>query len=323
MLNRLLLALLIPAVLRCAPGTVLIRTVDGTEMEGETALRSIKIEAQGKTTEYRVAEILSLHNGTPASEFEMRRIAAGLVAIESNDRKARDQAVEELTNIGLPVLTPLLQTLQDTDQHEPRPLYRLFERLIPGYADGFDRALSLLRLQGGKAIRGKLPQGAIEIRTAGGDPVTLPWSKIRSLAVKRKLVERSMPVHSLRHSTQIEYLDTGVLITGTSKVDSSARGFVRLSWDADGWACDADGLKKPGAPSYKTNLVDGHPFGALLGRIGANGETFALGKKAAKSGLPAGRVTLAVNDNRHWQNNVGSYWVTITATDAYDVGDAQ
>ena len=67
----------------------------------------------------------------------------------------------------------------------------------------------------------------------------------------------------------------------------------------------------------------GHPFGALVGRIGAGGEVFFLGKKASKTGLPAGRLTLAINDNAHWQNNVGAYTVTLAATDAYDVGDPQ
>src|SRR5262249_42113138 len=149
--------------------------------------------------------------------------------------------------------------------------YRLFERLIPSYADGFDRTLSLVRLSNGEAIRGRLPEGSVEIRTSGGEKVVLPWTKIRSLAVRQKMVRRSMSVHALRHCTQIEYLDTGVVVTAASQVETAARGFVRLSWDVDGWASDADGLQKPGSPAYKSNLVDGHPFGALVGRIGAAG----------------------------------------------------
>jgi hypothetical protein len=98
---------------------------------------------------------------------------------------------------------------------------------------------------------------------------------------------------------------------------------VRLSWNEDGWTSDADGLKKPGSPSYKTHLVAGHPFGALVGRVGAKGEVFFVGKKATKTGLPPGRLSLAVNDNAHWQNNVGTYTVMLTATDAYDIGEAQ
>ncbi len=194
---------------------------------------------------------------------------------------------------------------------------------MPGYADGFDRSLSLVRLQNGDTIRGKLPDGTIEVSRAAGEKVALPWSKLRSLAVRQSLVRRSIPVHSIRHCTRIEYLDTGVAVTTASKMESLARGFVRLSWNADGWASDADGLKKPGSPSYKSNLVDGHPFGALVGRVGASGEVFFIGKKSTKTGLASGPLTLAINDNAHWQNNVGSYFVTLSVTDAYDVGDAQ
>ena len=140
-------------------------------------------------------------------------------------------------------------------------------------------------------------------------------------------VKRSMQVHSLKHSTQIEYLDTGVMTTPSSKLTVLARGLVRLSWDTDSWASDADGLKVPGAPAYKSNLVDGHPFGALVGRFTssnpAGGDVFFIGKAATVAGKPAGRLGLAVNDNKHWQNNLGTFWVTMTATDAYDLGDAQ
>ena len=72
-----------------------------------------------------------------------------------------------------------------------------------------------------------------------------------------------------------------------------------------------------------TTLVSGQPFGALIGRIGAGGEIFFIGRKASKSNLPPGRLQMAVNDNAHWQNNLGAYSVTLTATDAYDLGEPQ
>jgi len=94
---------------------------------------------------------------------------------------------------------------------------------------------------------------------------------------------------------------------------------VRLSWDTDSWASDANGLTKPGSPAYKSNLIDGFPFGALVGRVGSGGEVFMVGKKAVKTGLGAGRLQLGVNDNKHWQNNLGTFTVALTATDAYDL----
>ncbi len=311
-MRHLALWFICSSLLSAASDWVLIRTTEGT-----------RIEAQANVAALGKRPVLSFQNGVAPSEKEKERIRAGIAAIQGNDRAARDAAVEELTAIGVPVVTPVLAALKDTDQHEPRPLYRLFERLMPSQADGLDRTLSLLRLENGKAVRLATPEGSLELRAPDGSKTVIPWSSVRLLAVRKKLVRRTMPVHSLRHCTQIEYLDTGVELTTASKADMVADGFVRLSWNEDGWATDADGLSKPGSPAYKTNLVAGHPFGALVGRVAANGQVFFVGKKASKTGLPAGRLELAVNDNAHWQNNLGTYTVTLTATDAYDVGEAQ
>jgi hypothetical protein len=311
------------AVTACASDWVLIRTIEGTQVEGLTLSQGFSVERDGLKSEAKLAGLLSLHNGMPASNFEVGRITLGIAAIQGTERGARDLAVEELTAIGLPVITPLLKAYKDTDQHEPRPLYRLFERLIPSYADGPERTLSLVRVKGGDAFRAKVADWTIEVKTAAGEEINLPWSKIRSLAVRQKSVERSMQAHSLRHSTQIEYLDTGVVLTESSKVNIMTQGFVRLSWDTDSWAADADGLKVPGSPAYKSNLWDGQPFGALVGRVGASGPVFFVGKTATLSDKGAGRLRLAVNDNTHWQNNVGTFYVKMSASDAYDLGDAQ
>ena len=299
-------------LLSAASSQLLIRTTDGAQIEAEADIAALG-----------VPNVVSFHSGTAASDKEKERIAAGILAIQGTDRGARDAAVEELTIIGVPVVTPLLAALKDTDQHEPRPLYRLFERVMPSSADGFDRTLSLVRLENGKALRVPTPAGSLKLRMKDGSRTELPWASVRSMAVRQKVVRRTMAVHSLRHCTQIEYLDTGVVLTGASKADIAADGFVRLSWSEDGWASDPNGLSKPGSPAYKTNLVAGHPFGALVGRIGPRGDVFFVGKKASKTGLPAGRLALAVNDNAHWQNNVGAYTVALTCTDAYDMGDAQ
>ncbi|HEY3743057.1 MAG TPA: hypothetical protein VGL53_24590 [Bryobacteraceae bacterium] len=315
--------LLILAVTSRAADWVLIRCVDGTRVEGVTQSRSFSFERDGRKSDMKLAALLSIHNGMPASEFEAGRITQGITAIQGTDRAARDLAVDELTAIGVPLITPLLNTYKDSDHHEPQPLYRLFERIMPSYADGPDRTLSLVRVKSGEAFRASVSDWTIDVKTSAGGKITLPWSKIRSLAVRQKSVERSMHAHSLRHSTQIEYLDTGVAVSESSKVNIATRGFVRLSWDTDTWATDADGLKVPGSPAYKSNLWDGQPFGALVGRIGARGPVFFVGKKATLGGKGAGRLELAVNDNPHWQNNVGTYYVTMSASDAYDLGDAQ
>lgn len=312
-----ILALIFAAALPAA-NTVLVRTVDGQVLEGVTNAKGVPWSVDGKAGMLRFEDLLSLHAGTSASADESKKIRDGIAAIQGTDRKLRDQAVEELTLIGVPVVTPLLDTYKDTDQHEPRPLYRLFEKVMPSVADGFARDLSLVRMRNGAMMRGVLGAGELEV---GGTKVS--WDKVRFLAVRQKLVRRNVHVHSIRHCTQIEYFDTGVHVTAASKLDSTARGFARQSWATDSWASDPNGLTKPGAPAYKSHLWDGHPFGALVGRVGAAGEVFFLGKKASKSAMPAGRLMLAINDNRHWQNNLGQYTVELTVTDAYDAGEPQ
>ncbi|MEP7367001.1 MAG: hypothetical protein ABI972_27395 [Acidobacteriota bacterium] len=308
-----------------AETTVQILDQEGKLIEGPTSLAAITVKINGAAKSIPLSNILSIHTGRPASAYEAGRIEADIKAIQSytneiigsDARRNRDAAVEELTNIGLPAMTPLLQAYKDTDQHEPRPLYRLFERVMPSDADQLDRQASLIRLASGEAIRGEIQSMALKV---GGGIVD--WGHVRRLAVRRATVTRSTDLHSLRHSTQIEYLDTGVLLSASSAVIAHTTGFVRLSWDVDGWACDADGLKVPG-PKYNTNLVDGQPFGAVVGRVGAAGDVIFAGKQYSGKSLPAGRLHFAVNDNRHWQNNLGSFHVKLTATNAYDVGAAQ
>src|SRR4051812_32692672 len=116
MLMRMLPLFALSCTLWGAPEWLLIRTVDGKLVEGQSQLRSIKLDG----ADIGVAQILSVHSGAQASEFEAGRIKADLAAIQGEDRAARDKAVDELTAIGLPVMTPLLQAYKDTDQHEPR-----------------------------------------------------------------------------------------------------------------------------------------------------------------------------------------------------------
>ena len=289
--------------------TVLVLTTDGRWVEG--------VSTAAKLGEIPMVRVLSMHNGAAATEKEAATIAAGLKTILGEDRVARDRAVEELTGIGLPVLTPLLAAIKDTDQHEPKPLYNLFDRIVPAGADQADRLASLLRMEGVAPSRGTWPTGDLKVGSE-----TMPWASIRMIAVRRKSVARRVAVHSLRHSTQIEYLDSGVYLSAGSKLNSTAAGFTRLSWFQDEWATGPNGLTKPG-PNYKTNLVDGNPFGALLGRVTYKGDVVFLGASAMKEKLGAGRLHLAVNDNKHWQNNLGSYIVTMTVSEAYDLGEAQ
>jgi len=299
--------------------TVWIVTKDGRSLEGELDNYNFRVKVDGKTRSVKADSVLSIHTADPANEAEKQRINTGITAVTGTDRKARDAASEDLADLGLAALTPVLATYKDTDAREPNAHYHLFSRLIPGHADDLDRSQDLVRLVDGTTLRGDLEGGDIKL-TVSGKTEAVPVASIRRIAIRRKSIDRLMDVQALRHCTQIEFLDTGIALTPGSRIREDARGWARLDFNKDGWSSDPDGLKVPG-PNYKTNLVDGFPFGALVGKVGAAGERWFAGKHLEKSGLGTGRLYLAVNDNPHWQNNIGSFRVKLNATDAYDIGD--
>jgi hypothetical protein len=311
---KLALAITLTTVLSAQTVQVLLK--DGKRIEG--AAKSINIQAGGRNIPLR--SLLSLHNGAAAEGEEAKRIDALLAAVNTDAalgtpaRSTRDAGIDELTAIGLPAISPLLALYKDTDQHEPRPLYRLFARLIPNGLDQMERTDSLVRLTNGEAFRAKVSDFSIAV---GGQ--SIPWTNIRRLAVRQARVEKLTDLHALQHCTQLEYLDSGIEVSADSMLNISAKGVIRNAFNQDGWASDADGLKVPG-PNYKTNLVDGHPFGAVVARTG-NAEIQRIGANFNGKPIGTGRFRLAVNDNRHWQNNVGAFRVKITATNSYDLGD--
>ena len=305
--------------------TVWILTRDGVVHEGELLAGTAPgVDVDGKRREFAWADVLSLNTGSAASAYEQERIGANLKALTEPNLESRRVAIEELGAIGLPVISPLLATLNDTDLREPNPGYRLFERIIPGYADAPDRTLDFIRLKGGRWLRGKITPTTLQIKASGGKTESIALAEIRRLAVLQVAIDRTFDVHSIRHCMQIEFLDTGVVLTASSEWEESAQGYVRLCYrpDLDDWSADADGLKKP-ANGKTTNLTDGLPFAALVGRVRPEGAMWLAGRHSKKSDMGAGRLYFAVNDNSHWQNNIGSFRVTLHVTNAYDMGDPQ
>jgi hypothetical protein len=293
---------------------------DGQAVEGTIGVTTLKFAMGNSSRDIKVRDILSYSSGEAATPDEASRITAGLAAVAGTDRAARETAVADLTDIGLPVMSPLLAAYKDTDAHEPNPLYHLFARIVPGYADSPSRMLDMVRMANGDTFRGKLVTASLDLDQGDKGNLKVALGSIRRLAVRRDVINKTFTLDALRHCTPIEFLDTGVAVTPTSAMDERTDGYVRLSFDIDGWSSDADGIKVPG-PNYKTNLVDGFPFGATVGRVGPKAARWLAGRHVTKHDLGMGRLYFAVNDNGHWQNNIGSFRVKLHVTDAYDLGD--
>ena len=297
-----------------------VRTRDGHDHEGSLTNQSFSFLLKpGESQTVSARQILSFCSADPASEAEAARIADGIKRIVNPDVKIAEPASVDLTEIGLPVLSSLLKDIQDTDAHEPDFRYRLFGRIIPGYADGADRSLDFVRLLDGEFIRGKWVPTDIELIAEDDQRVVIPASSVRRIAIEQPVIHRTFELQALDHSLYVGWLDTGIAVRPSSSLIAEAQGFARLSFDEDGWAADPEGIYDP-LPG-KRRLQEGFRWGAILGRVGPSGERWFAGKQIEKSDLGSGRLFFVINDNEHWQNNIGSYRMRLEVKNAYDLGD--
>ena len=324
-----------------AEGPLIVWTLlkTGQPYEAGLVTKDIQIQTAQGVLEIPFSDVLSLNTASQMSDDEKHRVDTALNTLLGENRGVNrgvgtfmqtnpqlyEIATAQLEDIGLPVITPLFTSLPDIDGREPKPAYRVYDRIIPAGGDCADRTLDLIRLNDGQILRGKILNRELELKIQPDKTEVIIFSDIRRLAVRQKQINRILVVDSFRHCTQIEFLDTGIILTGDSELEQTAQGYVRLCYnpDLDCWSADADGLT-PDAPTGKpTNIFEGFPFAALIGRVGPEGPCWLAGCHVKKTGLPTGRLYFAVNDNSHWQNNIGSFCVNLKVTNAYDMSQAQ
>jgi hypothetical protein len=313
------------------PGTVLaIRTTDGRDIFATTTDAGITIAGKEGPREIPFGELLSLHTAHAPSEHEATVIEEHLAQIgrEKIFKEDLEYSLDVLTEIGLPLQTPLLERLTDDDgiRSSSSPRYRLYSRIMPRRADGLDRTLDMARLKGGEIMRADLVDRAITVTPLAGDesepasPITLEAGQIRRLAVMQKSITREVELDSLRHCLFVGFMDTGVFVTPESSLTADAEGFIRIDFQGDGWATDPDGIHVP--PPTKRPLNEGFRWGAILGRVGPAGQYWFVGKHVEKEDLTTGRLYFVINESHHWENNIGSFRMKIVVKNGFDVGEA-
>jgi hypothetical protein len=298
--------------------TVSVLTRGGDEIVGTCKNQTIELGLD-EVVSVELRALLSFHSGDPASEYEAKTIDANLGLLGDTVNPGSEIAAATLTDIGLPVMTPLLKGFADTNAKEPDYRYRLFGRIIPGHADALNRSLGLVRLADGRTVRANPRIQEISIQDAKRNRILVKSKDIRRIAVLRDNVKRTFELQSLHHCTYVGFLDTGIITTAQSKLEATAKGYVRLSFDEDGWSTDPHGIVTP--LEGKRKLQEGFRWGSVLARVGPNGERWFVGEHIEKSNLGSGRLYFVINDNEHWQNNIGSFRVQLSVDHAFDVGE--
>ena len=107
MLHRLLCVCVVFAASSFAMSeTVQILDKDGKAIEGLTALAGFTVKVNGSTRKILLADVLSVHNGEPASPSETARIQSGLAAIQTY----KAEAVQSEARRNAVIATPQLKS---------------------------------------------------------------------------------------------------------------------------------------------------------------------------------------------------------------------
>ncbi len=114
------------------------------------------------------------------------------------------------------------------------------------------------------------------------------------------------PAGAIRVRATERWVDTGVDVRKSQFVGFVTTGEVQLSADA------ADKASSPGRDrTAPTAPMPAIRAGALIGRVGPNGQPFAIGNQASVPMPENGRLYLAVNDDE-LSDNSGAFEVVIT-----------
>lgn len=135
-------------------------------------------------------------------------------------------------------------------------------------------------------------------------------ASLGSATAQPALVEPAVPPGAVRVAANGRWVDSGVSVRRTDRVQFITEGQVQLSNDAEDKAGPAGSLRgryAAGAPA--PSLL----AGALIGRVG-NGAPFAIGDQTAYLPMPGdGQLFLAVNDDEVG-DNLGAFVVTLRVT---------
>ncbi len=149
----------------------------------------------------------------------------------------------------------------------------------------------------------RMPDGA-ERRLAAAEVNRVYLGRLAAAA--GTAAESPVPAGAIRVRASAGWVDTGLVVRQGQMVGFATTGTVQLSADP------ADAASSPG----RDRTAAGAPMprlraGALIGRIGPNGQPFGIGNQASVPMPATGQLFLAVNDDV-LADNSGAFDVVIT-----------
>ncbi len=289
---------------------------DGSIITGKLAVPAFTVKTEYGLLTVPVEDVNSIIPGLETRESYTREVKMLVKSLGAASYGEREAAQKRLLDMG-PSVIPLVDRYGKTTEAEVQK--RVEELLLnlesqASLMSDEDREFYSVRDEDSLVtphfkVVGKVQPSQIQVD-----------SKYGKLTVKLEDVKQILQVGqdgptitkqysvSGEHRAMTNWLDTGLKLERGAEVMITARGQITMSPWGGGYISTPDGAM--GIGWYSQNQI---PFGALVGRIGDNGETFMIGKSSRFKAERSGKLYLGFAMNQNYGNNQfpGNYDVMV------------
>ncbi len=248
-----------------------------------------------------------------------KKVETALLKLGSARHGDREAGERELLAVGAPAYPALLRTLKHPDKEVSRRASHVLSVLREKLPEKElrDREDDII-VTPGFTVVGRIAPATLKVSSEYFGAVHLQLAQMRQLRSLRSAGEQEIAIDAARYgSAHGQWLDTGFQSDGTTALVIKATGFVDLYPQTPGQYMSGPNGINPGHGIARGTQVVMNPrnlqnlAGALLGRVGENGNVFLVGDQY--EGSPGeGRLYLHVVPSP-WNNaSSGSFQVKVS-----------
>jgi hypothetical protein len=241
-----------------------------------------------------------------------RRIDDAIAKLGSDTFNLREEAGKELVSLGPQAYPALKNAARSKDIEVAARAKTLIEKIKEKFAAGQLRIREEDVIQTSEfTMSGRISSPAIKVRTAYFGDLEVKIGQLRNIRWTAGVSEGAeVVVDATKFGGQdAVWMDTGVTVDTENPLQITAAGQVNLREGVGGNRF----MSGPNGRAEYMNQGNGiaHAPGALIGKIGENGNIFVVGEKYDSTPMSEGKLFLQIVQNPWGNQSSGSYKVKV------------
>jgi hypothetical protein len=289
-----------------------VRFTDGSRVRMTILQERLEVVTKYGPLSIPTGDIRRIEFGIHPTEAVRKRMTDAIGRLGSASFKERERGTNELMAIGAPAYIMLHQAMKDRDPevaHRARVALDEIRKKVPE---------EQLRVREDDQVQtadftvvGRVTAPTIRASTAIFGEAQLKVTDLRSVRWMGGQAELELSIDGAKYANNNAWLDTGITLSLDDDINITASGQIDLMTNGTGQYVTGP------AGTHQWGMGRGgaaHPPGALLGRIGENGQPFLVGESYRTLCKKEGKLYLQIAPSP-WINNgapvTGAYKVTI------------